>query len=238
MRLFELDDYSEVKINKPWIVMIPEFKVLWDRDKASKSKVTDGHGVRIKAKAMKEFTFIYFFVDFSSPIRDWEEGERRREALYYAKLEDKDVDDKLMIAVEKYRQLMLEGARSLRTYRALLKTQDSFDAYFENLDLTETSKRTGELLNTPDKVAATVARMAEMHKTIKNFAVLVEEELTQAQSTIRGVAEMGDQEGKGKKIWDEQEIAEGSSRENKGEVKSGGTFTDLLHVTQGISKTD
>src|SRR5678815_2146467 len=118
MRLFEIDEASQsVMLNKPWIYLIPEFDVLLKRDKGSPGDTQ----ARRKLKATREFTYIYFFKDFSSPLRDWETKERHDEALRYASLTDKDIDDKVKEAIEMYEKLMQHASRSLRTLRSVQK---------------------------------------------------------------------------------------------------------------------
>jgi len=230
MKLFELDiDTNEIKLNRPWLWMVPEFADLLRRDKGSPSDY-DG---RRKLKAKKEFTYIYFMVDFASPLRDWEPDEKHKEAMYYANLEEKDIDDGVKIARKKYEELFLKAARSLRTYNALLKTLDAMDSYYENLDFTETDKK-GELLHNPLTVANSVDKLDKMHTAVANFAKRVEEELTQGPSSIRGTAELGDNEGKKKGEWSERDIGMGSDRtaENSNVSKS---FIELGHILNNKS---
>jgi len=219
MKLFEIDENNEVKLNKPWILLIPEFEAILKKDKGSKGD----SGGRLKRQARKEFTYIYFFNDFNSPIRDWEDVERHKEAMYYAGITE--VDDIVAIASKKYEELAMKAARSLRTYRALLKMLDAMDSYFENLDMTKTSTRTGELVNSPDKVAATVQKMDKMYDSIKSFARRVEEELKEGGTGIRGTAIKGENEDK-VSDWSEADIASGSAniaRDGKAtEVGAGG----------------
>src|SRR4051812_34438720 len=116
MKLFEIDDTFTLQLNKVWILMIPEFEAILKRDKGS---VGDTQA-RYKLRARREFSFIYFFVDFNSPLRDWEEHERFAESLTYANLTKKDIDDVVLAGVKKYEQLAMGAARSMRTYRSLL----------------------------------------------------------------------------------------------------------------------
>src|SRR5688572_18665700 len=203
MKLFEIDENMEVKLNKPWIMLIPEFEAIYRRDKGSRG---DSSG-KLKRQARREFSYIYFYNDFNSPIRDWEDTERHKEALYYAGLEN--IDSVIEIASKKYQELAMKAARSLRTYRALLKMLDAMDTYFENLDMEKVSTRTGELVNSPDKVASTVQKMDKMYDSIKSFARRVEEELKEGGTGIRGTAVKGENEDK-VSDWSEADIAAGS----------------------------
>lgn len=234
MRLFEIDnDTYEIRLNKPWIGLVPEFAAILKRDRGSPG---DSKGEK-KVRARKEFTFIYFFCDFGSPIRDWEDAERRKEALYYAGLTEKDIkDDKVVAtAIDRYQELLLKGSRSIRTYRSLLKTLDALDEYFELLDFKSKDKK-GELLNAPEKVAMSIERMDKVYTAVKNFEKRVDEELKNEGTGIRGTATLGDNEDR-KKEWSESDIAAGSQHA-AGTVEDKATFTGLLHILQDQTKKE
>ena len=227
MRLFEIDpDTSTVELNKAWIMLTPEFKALLDRDKGSKG---DYRGDK-KLKARKEFTYIYFLEDFSSPLTDWEESEKQKEALHYADLVDKDVDDKLAAAVEKYDELQLKGARALRTYRSLLKSQDAMDLYYETLDMNAKDKM-GKLLNDPASVVKSAKQLDEFYTTINNFRKRVEEELKDASKGIRGTAVLGDKEER-TRTFSEADIIQGSKHSAEGTAAGTGSFDKMMKQLQ------
>lgn len=223
MKLFEIDiDTNTIKLNKEWIFLTPEFAALIRRDKGSEGDY-DG---RRKLKAIKEFTFIYFFVDFSSPLRDYEPTEKRREALVYAQLTEDDIDAAVETALLKYQEMFINSARSLRTYKALNKTLDAMDKFFEELDMSEVDKK-GELKYDPTTVVNSAKKMDEYYTALKNFSKRVEEELSQGASSIQGTRTLGDKEAKTPAKWSEQEIGDTSTRVSGGEPKSGGSFIGL-----------
>jgi hypothetical protein len=233
MRLFDTDpETREVLLNKVWIMLIPDLAALVRRDKGGKEK-GDYRGDK-KLRAIKEFTFIYHMVDFGSPLRDWNPDERWKEALRYASLEDKDIDEAVLKAKDCYNKLMLKAARSLRTYRALLKTLDSLDGYYENIDFTQVDKK-GELLHDPISIANGVDKMDKVHTSVSNFAKRVEEELKADNSGIRGTAEMGDMEAEGKREWSEQDIMSGSEANR---TNSTGTFQNMMLDLQKMTGGD
>jgi hypothetical protein len=93
MKVFDLVDYKIVI--SPEIINVPEFKKLWDRDK-SKSK----------NKAFKDFEFIYYVEDFSSPyaIYDYHERVQKVKDSHFKDgnyTPDKDVQ----AAIDKYKAL-------------------------------------------------------------------------------------------------------------------------------------
>jgi hypothetical protein len=227
MKLFEIDSTTaQVAINKAWIVLIPEFKVLYTRDK---TPITGGQ--RIRKRAIKEFTFIYFMADFSSPLRDWEPSERRKEALLYATLTEEDIDKPIDLAIKKYEELILACTRSLRTYKALLKLQDATDAYFESIDFTELTKQ-GELKHDLSKIRTSVKGLDEMYDAIAKFEKRVEKDLEGNATGIRGTAVKGEMEDK-VNSWSEADIASGSSKVSGG--NSSRTMVDLMKEVQSHS---
>jgi len=233
MRLFEIDpDTSTIKLNKEWILLIPEFAELFKRDKGSEG---DYRGDK-KLKTKKELTFVYFYVDFASPITDYEESERWREALYYADLTEKDIDEKVINAYKKYGEIQVKGSRSLRTYKSLLKTQDAMDSYFENLDMRKLDKK-GELLNDPVRVANSVTGLKKMYDAINDFRKRVETELKDASTGIRGTAELGDNEGKAR-IFSEMDVINGSKHSAEGSTPTGASFGEVMSSIHTLAKQE
>lgn len=231
MRLFEIDpDTSTVALNKPWIMLIPEFAELFKRDKGSDG---DYRGDK-KLRTRKELTFIYFYKDFASPITDWEDDEKWKESMYYASLKPEDIDEKVIKAYQKYDELQAKGARSLRTYKALLKTQNAMDDYFENLDMTLKDKK-GELLNDPVRVGNAVAGLGKMYDQIDAFRKRVEIELKDQSTGIRGTAVLGDMEGK-ERTFSEMDVIQGSKHAAEGSKESGGTFESALKILQQTTR--
>lgn len=231
VKLFEIDENRELVLNKPWILLVPEFAALLARDKGSKG---DYRGDK-KLKARKELAFIYFMEDFSSPIRDWEAEEKLKEAKYYADLQDKDIDEAVETARVKYADMMLKSSRSLRTLKSVYTGMDALDEYFENIDFKKTDKM-GKLLNDPTSFAANITKLNKVYDEIRNFEKRVEEEMKQAASGIRGPnSVLGDKEGQ-KKTWSEADISAGSA--NTGGPKTVSSFNDILKRIQEEAKTD
>jgi len=232
MRLFELDENKQVLLNKVWIAMIPEFKILLNRDKGSKG---DYRGDK-KLKATKEFTYIYFYTDFSSPIRDWEDEERKTEALYYAQLEPQDVDAAVLEAQEKYFNMQLEMSRPLRTLKSLYKGLHAMDTYFEKINFAEKDKQ-GKLLNSPTDFVTNASKLNKMYDEIRNFEKRVEEDLKQTAG-IRGPnSTLGDREGMRIK-WSEEEIMNGSKHTAAETINSNSSFSSMIHFTKRMAEKE
>ncbi len=204
MKIFELDDNYTVKLNKAWILQVPEFAAIYKRDKGSEGDY-DG---RKKLRTHKEFTYIYFFVDFTSPLQSWEPKERHKESLRYANLTDKDIDDVIQAAIKQYEVLMYEASRSLRTYKSVKKGIDAFDTYMENIDFTETDDD-GKLKHSPDKFVANISRINKMYDELKLLERRIEDDLKHGGTGIRGTAVKGENEDRITN-WSEDDIRTGS----------------------------
>jgi hypothetical protein len=185
MKLLELDERSEVKINQVWIAQIPEFKELF-KDSAGKVRYSNPKGV-------KYLTYIYFMLDFTSPIRDWIKEEKAEEARRYTGLTVEDVKSpKLKDALAYYTTLQYKACRPLKSFRAAQVALNSMDEYFETVDFSATDKQ-GKLLYNPNQFTDNIAKL---HKAYQELAKLENFVLMELQKNvgIRGQAEMGDEE--------------------------------------------
>lgn len=193
MRLFEIDDNYEAKLNKEWLSLIPEFAYLLKRDKGGGKG--DYRGDK-KLRARKEFAFIYFMLDFASPLYEWEPAERREEALRYTGLTEKDIDPYVMAAHDCYETMLHNASRSLRTLNAVYTSLDQLDNYFSTLDFTEKDKK-GELVHTPSAYLLNLQRLNTAYASVDTFKARVAQELKQGSSGIRGTATLGGREARG-----------------------------------------
>lgn len=239
MRLFEIDETHNVRPNKQWIALIPEFANLLRRDKGSKG---DSEG-RSKAQARKELAFIFFFCDFASVLRDWLPEEKEKEAIYYAGLKNEDEttedcvkrlkkDEGLQEAINKYIELQHRAARSLRTYEAVNKGLDSLDAYINSINFTEVDKK-GEMKHDANKFQQLIERMAGLYQKRREFEKFVEDDLKAGADNIQGNRTLGDQEANRSgttPAWSEMDIAKGSAHVAEETKTSSSTFTDLAKI--------
>lgn len=198
MRLFTINESNQVELNKPWIMLVPEFATLLRRDKGSDG---DYRGDK-KLKATKELTFIYFDLDFTSPIREWEDYERRQEAMRYADLTEADLDDKVMEAHAQYDKMLLGSSRSLKTLKAVELSLDQLDNYFETIDFTLTDKK-GELLHSAGQYLTNLEKLGKAYSAVEAFKKRVAEEL-KGDASIRGQNTLGRKEGTKREGWTEK----------------------------------
>lgn len=186
MKLFEIDENNEVKINAPWIRMIPELKSLFDS--GTKKLAWDKN-----TYARKLLAYIYFVRDFSSPLRDWEEDKRKEESLRYTELTEADVTTpKMLTALEYYSKLQYEACRALKTYEASLKGLDAMDKYLSEINFDKVDKM-GKALYTPNQFAANLALSDKAYDILDKLANRVASQLEQSTG-MRGKSDMGDRE--------------------------------------------
>ena len=189
MKLFEIDpDTNEVKMNKPWIKLIPEFKALFS------GYTMKGVPVRMDydVKGIQRLTYIYFMLDLGSPIAEWEVEKKKAEALVYSGLTANEITPVVESALKKYEELQNELCRPLRTYRKLLLGMDKMDTYLETIDFNATDKM-GKLLYTTDMYTKTVKDVNASYDSLDRLRKRVEEEMS-AQVNVRGSATLGDRE--------------------------------------------
>lgn len=225
MRLLEVDENHNVKPNKEWLVLIPEFNALYKRDKGSPGDV-DG---RKKLRFKKEIAFIYFSTAFTSPLRDWQPREKFEESLNYSGIQEDDVDELIHAAAAKYEELQLKVSRSYRTYLAIKRGLDAFDKFYENIDFSETDKK-GELVHSTAAYTKAVIDMDKVYDSLAKFEKRVENDLKDSDGGIRGMATLGDMEARktaANHSWQEDEIRSGSARVREGAVVKSVSWMDM-----------
>lgn len=203
MKLFEVNEFGEAVVNKPWLSLIPEFQNLF--------RLAGGKVSYERSDGKKYIAYIYFMLDFSSPLREWEEDKRRSEALRYTGLTEADLKQpKVKAAIDYYEMLQTSICRALRSYKAAQKGLDKMDEYFEHIDFTQVDKQ-GKLLYTPNQYIDNIAKTNKAYDELEKLAKRVDTELTQS-SGIRGTAELGERElrrsrgiaDEGEESWNEK----------------------------------
>lgn len=216
MRLLEVDENHNVRPNKEWLVLIPEFAALYKRDKGSPG---DNDG-RKKLRFKQEISFIYFFAAFNSPIRDYQQHEKFAEALNYSGLKEDDIDDMIKAAADKFEDMQLKSSRAYRTFLSMRKGLDAMDTYFEKVDFDERDKK-GELVNSTDRYVSSVIKMSKVYDELAIFEKRVDNDLKDADGGIRGQATLGDLESRktaANHNWSEMDIQAGSARTKAGAI--------------------
>lgn len=191
IKLFELGDNNMVTLNKPWISLIPEFRVLLARDKGE-----PGQSGRAKWKATREFTFMYLMYDFHSPYEN-EPDERRLElSLDSAQLTDKwqnyTNDTEFHEAVDKYIEMLNNSSKTLQRLRSFKAAMDAQDSFLLSINYNERNINGGLVHNLKTSQDA----MANIPKLMAAFTELenkVKAEMNDS-TDMRGGAEKGIEE--------------------------------------------
>lgn len=175
----------KVELNKPWLMMIPEFKAIIDRDKGSPG---DYRG-QYKLRATDEFSYIYLLLDWKSPLRNYEPDKLEPEAfkvferLKYTPQQVAE-DTELQAALKKYKEMLYRVSRSLKTLHVVKKSLDELDDYFDTIDFSKTDKQ-GKLLHSMSDYLNNIKKLKEAYNAIDDFEERVSQDLAN-QGTIAG----------------------------------------------------
>lgn len=158
MGLFNLRN-NMVQI-EPEILLIPEVKVLWDRD-SSKDKI----------RAYKELSYIYFLYDFKSPYQNVDEQHRELEVKKdFLKDEKYPIDKDFQNAIDKY--INLQITPSLRLLNAARGAQEKLTTFFkdkgtDDKNYTSNLEKIGKIIESIDKLEERVKKEIKTDEKIR-----------------------------------------------------------------------
>ena len=164
-------------IMNPTILWIPEFKVLWDRDKT-----------KHKGTAVKEISYIVLLYSFKSPYLAYSEKDRRIKILQdYFNGEDWKPDDTVKAAIKRYNEL--QETATTRLLNASLRLCDKVTEYFDSIDFNQKDKL-GKPIHTLNDV---VKNMKDVGPVVKSLESLKDQVLKEQmdKSIIRGGTDIG-----------------------------------------------
>lgn len=190
IKLFEIGDNNMVTLNKEWIGLIPEFRRLLARDKGGPQ---DGSG-RYKKQAMREFTYIFLMYDFRSPLENFSDIEREKEALRMSELTKGKVesDGDIWDAIRMYKKLLEKVSPTLSTWRKMKTTVQTLEDYLENVDLNDRTD-TGAKVHSIKEIQDGIKGMPSTHKSLIEMEDQVRKEMMD-DSGLRGGATKGGDE--------------------------------------------
>lgn len=189
VRLFEIDkENNEIMLDKEFIHMVPEFKTILVKDKGSPG---DADG-RKKLMAKKKFFYIYLMEDYASIFENYEEYEKRSQAMSMLELTEKDIDADVLAALDKYRELQANATKSLKLLRAVKKSITQLEKYYEEIDFSDTDKK-GELVHNPNTFLQGLQRLPDVLEAMAKLEYLVKKELQDGDgvrgNTLKGLNE-------------------------------------------------
>lgn len=158
--LFELKN-NQVVI-QPEAFPIPEFKILWDRDKS-----------KGKDQAYKELCYVYYFTDFKSPYNSYPEAEREKIIIKDFMRDEKwQPDSTILDAVLKYQKF--QDSPSMRMLKASRAAQEKLTKYMEtgecDVDVKELMtvlSNIGKSIESVDKVEEKVKKELSSNEKIR-----------------------------------------------------------------------
>jgi hypothetical protein len=166
MKVFDLIDNKV--IIKPESLLIIPFSEIWKGDKS-----------KLKEKANKDITFIWFFCDFDSPYFSYDEEERAN-LIKEQVLEDSKykVTELVQKGINRYKELNLSPSMRMldSAYSAIFK----MDSYFKNIDFDE---------DDIDKVTRAITNMPKMIQAINEAKELCKKEQSTSER-VRGGASL------------------------------------------------
>lgn len=179
MNVFVYDNVNNrIEINEPEILLIKEFKTLYDRDKTKN-----------KFQLWKELTYIYLAIDWKSPYSQYTELERHQEALSDSGITEEEFNDpSFREACRKYRNLQ-DSNKSIKLLNAARNAADQFAEYFETIiDLNERDQN-GKLIFSAEKVMKEMAQLSKVHEQLTILESQVKQEMEIQTGTRAGVSE-------------------------------------------------
>lgn len=177
MNVFVYDNVNNrLEINEGEILLVREFKTLFDKDKS-----------KDKSQAFKELTYIYLALDWKSPYSQYTELERHEEALRDSGLTEEEFNNPVFReACRKYRALQ-DSNKSIKMLNAAKTAVDRFIDYFEVIvDLNERDQN-GKPIFSAEKVMKEVSNLTKVHQELIDLENAVKKELIE-QSTLRAGA--------------------------------------------------
>lgn len=179
MNVFVYDNVNNlIEINECEILLIKEFKTLYDRDKSKN-----------KSQLWKELTYIYLAIDWKSPYSQYTELERHQEALSDSGITEEEFNDPLFReACRKYRNLQ-DSNKSIKLLNAARNAADQFAEYFETIiDLNERDQN-GKPIFSAEKVMKEMAQLSKVHEQLTILESQVKQEMEIQTGTRAGVSE-------------------------------------------------
>lgn len=160
--MFDLNSDNKVVLKEPGVLLINEFKVLWESTKN-------------KQLVLKEFAYIYFKVDFKSPYRNSKSKKEIEQVL------KKDLDfpsnwkpsKEILEAEKKYNEL--QTTKTLKVLLAAELALDQITNYFEtfNVDSIKSDKKADAI----NKLMGNIIKIDETSAKLESAKKRVEEEI-------------------------------------------------------------
>jgi hypothetical protein len=177
---------NELVLNKPEILLIPEFEKLWALDRNMCKE--DKSGTK-RLQAYKEFKYIWLTQDFHSDYMELNEYERITTSLNDCGLTEAQVTTPEMVAaIRKYNKL--QETKIIKLLKAAYGMIDKLETFFLTVDLNERDTNSNKLIhNSKDAIS----NLSNLGKAVEGLSILeyrVKKDM-EAKSGVRGDASPG-----------------------------------------------
>lgn len=186
--LFLYDNATgSLRINEYGILLINEFKTLWDPER-NKCK-EDPKGLK-RLRAWKEFKYIWLMIDWKSPYQQYLEQEKHAAALEDSGLtEDEWNDPDFRAACRKYQEIK-DSSRILSLIKTAYRTLEKMRVSLDNIDFEERDNNLKPIFK-PKDVLADIASIGTMADKLKELELSYKKDLLATTSKNRGDVEEG-----------------------------------------------
>ncbi len=186
--LFLYDNATgSLRINEYGILLIKEFKTLWDPER-NKCK-EDPKGLK-RLRAWKEFKYIWLMIDWKSPYQQYLEQERHLAALEDSGLTDDEWNDPdFRAACRKYQEIK-DSSRILSLIKTAYRTLEKMRVSLDNIDFEERDNNLKPIFK-PKDVLADIASIGTMADKLKELELSYKKDLLTTTSKNRGDVEEG-----------------------------------------------
>ncbi len=186
--LFLYDNATgSLRINEYGILLVKEFKTLWDPER-NKCK-EDPKGLK-RLRAWKEFKYIWLMIDWKSPYQQYLEQERHLAALEDSGLTDDEWNDPdFRAACRKYQEIK-DSSRILSLIKTAYRTLEKMRVSLDNIDFEERDNNLKPIFK-PKDVLADIASIGTMADKLKELELSYKKDLLTTTSKNRGDVEEG-----------------------------------------------
>lgn len=186
--LFLYDNATgSLRINEYGILLIKEFKTLWDPER-NKCK-EDPKGLK-RLRAWKEFKYIWLMIDWKSPYQQYLEQERHLAALEDSGLTNDEWNDPdFRAACRKYQEIK-DSSRILSLIKTAYRTLEKMRVSLDNIDFEERDNNLKPIFK-PKDVLADIASIGTMADKLKELELSYKKDLLTTTSKNRGDVEEG-----------------------------------------------
>lgn len=185
MNIFEFNGY-EVVLNQPEILLVPEFKALWDEQR---NKCKEDKTGKKRLRAYKEFTYIYMLHDWQSPYADYIDEKEKLDTLmeeYDVTLQDL-ADPLFQAASAKYQKL--QSTIKVELLLAAKQMACQLIVFFKTVDLMDRADD-GKYYFTSKEA---IANLKEVGNAVEGLDTLIEQvrKEREASQELRGGSNPG-----------------------------------------------